>query len=184
MFIKRNVSIYDQETGEERLFSVMQDLDSYDEEQKVFASYEQGVTKYDRTDNFKRMNDADILAEKKRSNAGSYWRSAKAGGVGAAIGSGLGAAAGAVAGFRKGKAGKYAKQGAIAGAGVGALLGGGGKLAATHGEREQNRFVNKRLAYAKTQAKRREGRDWVSGNHREGYSYSGSGRQSGGASWE
>ena len=184
MYIRRKVfsSVIDEKTGEEKLFSVKdRNLNV-----KVFAEYEKGVTKYDRSDNFKRMNDADILAEKKRSNARSYINSAKAGGLGAVIGSGLGAGLGLAVG-RKGNYGRTVKKLAGAGAALGALASGGGKLAATHKEREENRFVNRRLKYAQTQAKRREGRDWVSNNHREGYSYAGGGRSSSAptsSSWE
>ena len=157
-----------------------------EEEQRVFASYEKGVTKYDRSDNFKRMNDADILAEKKRSNAGSYIKSAKAGGLGAIIGSGVGAAAGALASRRNLRnLKKNVAGGALVGGALGSTLAGGGTLAATHGEREQNRFVNKRLKYAQNQARRREGRDWISNNHREGYSYAGGGsKPASSGSWE
>ena len=121
--------------------------------QRTF-SYEKGVTKYDRTDNIKRMKDSDILAEEEKSNAGTYVKSGKS----ALVGSALGAALGAVAGSKSGRAG--IKKGAAAGAAAGAILGGSAKLAGTHKEREQNRFVNRRLREAKKQARRRESRDW------------------------
>lgn len=135
---------------------------------KNFSEYQSGVTEYDRTDRFKRMKDADILAENKRSNKGSYFKSAKAGGMGAALGSAAGALAGAIS--TKSVAG--ARKGALAGAAAGAAIGGGTKLAATHKEREQNRFVNRRLSEAQKQARRRESKDWKTNNvNREGYTY-------------
>ena len=133
---------------------------------KDFSEYQKGVTKYDRTDRFKAMKDSDILAEKRRSNAGSYVKTGKAAVAGGVVGSAVGAIAGGIAT----KSLKGAKAGAKAGAGLGAATAGAGKLAATHKEREQNRFVNRRLKEAKTQATRREAKDWKTNNTgREGY---------------
>ena len=57
---------------------------------KDFSEYQKGVTKYDRTDRFKAMKDSDILAEKKRSNAGSYVKTGKAAVAGGVVGSAVG----------------------------------------------------------------------------------------------
>ena len=149
---------------EEMLYSTLMS----EEELYLFSEYTKGVTAYDRTDRLKQMKDSDILAEKKRSNAGTYVKSAKTG----IIGSSLGAGAGAVLGATKfGKAIGIRRASALGGA-IGGALGVGGGLAATHGERSQNRFVNSRLKEAKRQALRREGRDWKNNAvNREGYTY-------------
>ena len=79
-------------------------------------------------------------------------------------------------------------KGAIAGAKTGLAIGGvtaGGVgtavgLAKTHKDRENNRFINKRLDYAQKQARRREQRDWYANNTgRVGYSYSSPAPQAG-----
>lgn len=135
---------------------------------KSFSEYQKGVTKYDRTDQIKGLKDSDVLAENKRSNVRSYVKSAKAGVAGGVAGSAIGA----VAGGLKTKSLKGIKQGAALGGAIGGSVAGAGKLAATHGEREQNRFVNRRLKEAKTQARRREAKDWkTNATGREGYTY-------------
>lgn len=109
----------------------------------LFSEYMPQLTRYDRSDRLKQMKDADVLAEKKRSNMGTYVKTAKTTGVGAVLGSGIGAVAGAIGG-----------------------------LASTHKEREQNRFVNRRLGEAQRQAVRREAKDWKNNAvNREGYTY-------------
>lgn len=135
---------------------------------KSYSEYQKGVTKYDRTDQIKGLKDSDVLAEKKRSNARSYVKTAKAGVVGGAVGSVVGAIAGGI----KTKSIKGAKAGAAVGGTIGAGVAGSAGLAATHKEREQNRFVNRRLKEAKTQARRREAKDWkTNATGREGYTY-------------
>lgn len=135
---------------------------------KRFSEYQPGVTKYDRTDRIKAMKDSDILAEKKRSNTGTYVKTAKS----TVAGGGLGAALGALAGGISTRSIKGAKSGATAGAVIGGGIGGTAKLAATHNEREQNRFVNRRLGEAQRQAVRREAKDWKTNNtSRESYTY-------------
>ena len=134
---------------------------------KEFSEYQKGVTKYDRTDSIKAEKDSDILAEKKRSNSKTYVDSAKAGVAGGIVGS----AVGAIAGGYSTKSWRETKEGAKIGATRGASLSGAGKLAATHKEREENRWVNRRLAEAKRQAKRREAKDWKNNTtNRESYS--------------
>lgn len=143
----------EQESGE-RLYSVLLS----DEEMRLY-------TKWDMTDQYKGMKDSDILAEKKKSNAGTYVKSGKLG----VIGAGVGALGGAVLGRRLGIGTKAAAK---AGAAIGGTLGVAGGLAATHNEREDNRFANKRLREMKYQAKRREIKDWRNQtNNREGYTY-------------
>ena len=156
------------EDSEENLYSVLMSED----EIALFSEYMPQLTRYDRSDRLKQMKDADVLAEKKRSNMGTYVKTAKTTGVGAVLGSGIGAVAGAMMGRKKGnilgglKAG--AKTGAVLGAGAGAI----GGLASTHKEREQNRFVNRRLGEAQRQAVRREAKDWKNNAvNREGYTY-------------
>ena len=104
------------EDENEKLYSVLMSED----ELALFSEYIPGVTKYDRTDRFKQMKDADVLAERKRSNAKSYISSAKSGVLGAAIGSGVGAVTGALTG-------KGVKKGAKLGGLIGGSLAGGGK---------------------------------------------------------
>lgn len=155
------MKIFSDTESSERLYSVLMTED----ELALYSEYLPGVTKYDRTDRFKQMKDSDVLAEKKRSNAKSYISSAKSGVLGAAIGTGVGAVAGALTG--KG-VGRGAKLGGL----LGGSLAGGGKLLATHGERKQNRFVNRRLGEAQRQAVRREAKDWKNNSvNREGYTY-------------
>ena len=147
---------------------------------KLFSEYQKGVTKYDRTDAFKAMKDSDILAEKKRSNTGSYVRAGKHAVSGAAIGGILGNIGGAALGARRGgvkAAIKGAKLGALTGAAVGGTIGTATGLARGHKEREQNRFVNRRLKEAQKQALRRESKDWKSNIvGRSGYNSIGGGR--------
>lgn len=146
--------IYSEQNSGEKLYSVLLS----DEEMKLF-------TKWDMTDQYKGMKDSDILAEKKKSNAGAYVKSGKLG----VIGAGVGALGGAVLGRRLGMG---TKDAAKAGAAIGGTLGVAGGLAATHNEREDNRFANKRLREMKYQALRRESKDWRNQtNNREGYTY-------------
>lgn len=141
-------------------------------------------TKYDDTDNLKRMKDSDILAEKEKT-VPSYSSSVL---PKAAIGAGLGAVAlgagnGIYRGFKGykfgknntpgwGAAGAGLKRGAAIGAVAGATILGGMAAKKRRQEREENEFYNDRLAYAKDQAKRREKVDWHQNmTQREGYSF-------------
>ena len=165
MEIMKVFSSYDDYGYEEdRIYSVLMD----EEELMLFSEYTPGVTAYDRTDRIKQMKDSDVLAEKKRSNAGTYVKSAKTG----IIGSTLGAGTGAVLGMTKFGKALGVKKAAMLGGAIGGALGVGGGLASTHKERSQNRFVNRRLKEAQRQALRREGRDWKNNAvNREGYTY-------------
>lgn len=150
--------IYSEQESGEKLYSVLLS----DEEMRLY-------TKWDMTDQYKGMKDSDILAEKKRSNAGTYVKSGKLGVIGAGVGAGVGALGGAVLGRRLGMGTKAAAK---AGAAIGGTLGVAGGMAATHNEREENRFANKRLREMKYQAKRRDIKDWRNQtNNREGYTY-------------
>ena len=137
-------------------------------------------TKYDDTDNLKRMKDSDILAENEK-DVPSYSSSVlpKAA-AGAAIGAvGLGAAGALAKGLSKKSAGNRlasAARGGKAGLALGAI---GGALALgslaskkREKEREDAQFYNKRLQYAKKQALRCEKVDWKQNmTQREGYSF-------------
>ena len=133
-------------------------------------------TKWDETDNLKRMKDADIRAEQKKKQPGygevvsNSLSGAIIGGTGAAV------AGGASGLFKKGarmatagaKASKYGKLGAVAGA---AILG-GKALNNRNNQAQENNFYNRRLEYAQRQARRREKKDWKSNmTQRDGYSY-------------
>ena len=135
-------------------------------------------TKWDDTDNLKRMKDSDILAEEKKKQPG--YGSVMSGSVGgAAVGGITGAIAGGLSGLGLGKKGaiiattgssasKLGKLGAVGGA----LLMGGKALKDRNDQAQDNNFYNKRLAYAQRQAIRREKKDWKSNmTQRDGYSY-------------
>lgn len=122
-------------------------------------------TKYDDTDALKRMNDADILAEKKKKPSMTTGRIAANTAVGAGVGAGIGAMVGGLSkgGFKKG--GKY---GALIGAGTSLV----GSLMKRNKQNKDNQFYNNRLDYAQRQARRREKKDWKQNmTQREGYSY-------------
>jgi hypothetical protein len=133
-------------------------------------------TKWDDTDNLKRMKDSDILAEQKKKQPG--YGSVVSGSLGGAtVGGVAGAAAGLASGLGK-KGARIATAGARAsklgklGAVGGALLMGGKALKDRNDQAQENNFYNKRLAYAQRQAVRREKKDWKSNmTQRDGYSY-------------
>jgi hypothetical protein len=100
------------EDPEENLYSVLMSED----EIALFSEYMPQLTRYDRSDRLKQMKDADVLAEKKRSNMGTYVKTAKTTGVGAVLGSGIGAVAGAMMGRKKGNILGGIKAGAKTGA--------------------------------------------------------------------
>ena len=131
-------------------------------------------TRWDDTDNLKRMKDSDILAEKKRktTNYGSIAGTA-------AVGTAAGAGVGAVAGMFGGRGSSWLARrgnGILRGGKTGAVLGGlgAGYLAYRKGKKtaDDNRHYNERLEYAQRQALRRERKDWKNNmTNREGYSY-------------
>ena len=133
-------------------------------------------TKWDETDNLKRMKDSDILAEEKKKQPG--YGSVMSGSVGgAAVGGIAGAVAGGLSGLGK-KGARIATAGSRAsnlgklGAVGGARLIGGKALKDRNDQAQDNNFYNKRLAYAQRQAIRREKKDWKSNmTQRDGYSY-------------
>jgi hypothetical protein len=127
-------------------------------------------TKYDETDNLKRMKDSDILAEKKKTPSITGAHMATAGLAGGLVGGAIGAGSGIVSGF-KGKGYKVARRGKM-----GVLVGAGIGLAAMGSQRSKekadNSFYNSRLEYAQRQAMRREKADWKANmTQRDGYSY-------------
>ena len=133
-------------------------------------------TKWDETDNLKRMKDSDILAEQKKKQPG--YGGVVSGSLGGAIvGGAAGAGAGLISGLGKkgariptaaARASKLGKLGAVGGA----LLMGGKALKERNDQAQENNFYNKRLAYAQRQAVRREKKDWKSNmTQRDGYSY-------------
>ena len=133
-------------------------------------------TKWDDTDNLKRMKDSDILAEQKKKQPG--YENVVSGSLGGAtVGGVAGAAAGLASSLGK-KGARVATAGARAsklgklGAVGGALLMGGKALKDRNDQAQENNFYNKRLAYAQRQAVRREKKDWKSNmTQRDGYSY-------------
>lgn len=136
-------------------------------------------TVWDETDNIKRMKDSDILAEKKRPTT-NYGNIAVNAAGGAAAGLGAGAVIGGVKGaFRKNTGKGFFKRvgrGISGGAKTGVVLGGLAAAGIAHHrgkkQAQENRFYNNRLAYAKSQALRRERKDWVTNmTQRDGYSY-------------
>lgn len=129
-------------------------------------------SKYDETDNLKRMKDSDILAEKKKESP-SLIPTARAGVTGALAGGAILGTAGMIKAKKAGSSIlKGGKKGAIAGALVGAAALGAAALKKREKESEDNHFYNKRLEYAQKQAKRREAKDWKENmTQRDGYSY-------------
>lgn len=131
-------------------------------------------TKYDDTDNLKRMKDSDILAERRREPSVTPGMVAGSTAAGALAGATIGGITGA---FTRNKvAGSSRWSSMKRGAGKGALLTGAitGGLALYNRNKssKENQFYNDRLEYAKRQALRRERKDWKQNmTGREGYSY-------------
>lgn len=129
-------------------------------------------TKYDDTDNLKRMKDSDILAEKPKTAPG-FGNVAVGALGGAALGGTLGATAGAFSKRKPGqsilnKMGKSGKTGMI----LGGLVAGGMALHNRNKQAKDNEWYNNRLSFAQRQAKRREKKDWKTNmTQRDGYSY-------------
>ena len=124
---------------------------------------EKQFTKWDNTDQLKKMRDSDILAEKKKK--GTLGDTAMKAGAGAAIGGTIGSVIGGIAGLKKGGKGfvKGMKSGAKA-----------GTVAAVQNSKKQKdiNFYNDRLEYAQRQAGRRERADWKTNmTQRDGYTY-------------
>lgn len=141
-------------------------------------------TRWDETDNLKRMKDSDILAEQKRSTSptvssvsdtlASTATGAVAGATALGAAKGLSGAFGkaATVGGKMGNAWKGLKSGGKWGALAGGVIAGTMALNKHNKQAEDNKFYNKRLEYAQRQAKRREKADWKSNmTQREGYSY-------------
>lgn len=129
-------------------------------------------TKYDDTDNLKRMKDSDILAEKPKQAPG--YGSVAAGALGgAALGGTVGLVGGALSKAKPnttwlGRAAKGGKTGAI----LGGLAVGGLALHNRNKQSKENEWYNNRLQYAQRHARRREKKDWKTNmTQRDGYSY-------------
>ena len=133
-------------------------------------------TKWDDTDNLKRMKDSDILAEQKKEAPG-YGNVASKSVGGAITGAAALGTAGAASGLLKKGArlatvGSRLKTGATLGAIGGALYLGGKALNKREAQSKETQFYNKRLKYAQKQAMRREKKDWKANmTQRDGYSY-------------
>lgn len=129
-------------------------------------------TRYDDTDNLKRMKDSDILAEKPKEAPG--YSSVATGALGGAA---LGATVGSVAGaFSKNRAGNglltRMRKGGRTGAILGGLVAGGVALHNRNKQAKENEWYNNRLSFAQRQARRREKKDWKTNmTQRDGYSY-------------
>lgn len=139
---------------------------------------------YDETDNLKRMNDADILAEKKKKGPGIInsvvlpTAAGVAGGatVGSLVYSGKKVAGALSNGSKFGTAmqgfGKNFVKGGKWGALAGGTLAAGAALINRNKKSKETNFYNDRLEYAQRQARRREKKDWKTNmTGREGYSY-------------
>lgn len=129
-------------------------------------------TKYDDTDNLKRMKDSDILAEKPKQAPG--YASVATGALGgAALGGTIGSIAGAFSKRKTGSSlltrmGKGGRTGII----LGGLATGGLALHNRNKQAKENEWYNNRLNFAQRQARRREKRDWKTNmTQRDGYSY-------------
>lgn len=131
-------------------------------------------TQYDMTDQLKVTKDSDILAEQKKSNTNSYLSAAGSAAGGLAAGGVIGGTVGAFRGLGKNGKGFFngMKSGSVKGAIAGGAIAGLASLAAGRKERQDNRFYNKRLDYAQTQARRREAKDWTNNmTNRTNYTY-------------
>ena len=133
----------------------------------IFKLKRKSFTKYDETDNLKRMKDSDILAEKPKKGPSAIPAIGNA-----AVGAAGGAAIGAIAGGIKGKSWKAARKGGKAGAIIGGTMLLAGAMNKRSKEARENDFYNDRLEYAQRQAKRREKKDWKENmTQRDGYSF-------------
>lgn len=129
-------------------------------------------TRYDDSDNLKRMKDSDILAEKPKQAPG--YGSVATGALGGAAVGGAAGLVGGMFGKRKpgttffGRMGKMGKTGAI----LGGVVAGGLALHNRNKQAKDNEWYNDRLQYAQRQARRREKKDWKANmTQRDGYSY-------------
>lgn len=128
-------------------------------------------SKYDDTDEIKRMKDSDILdaQEKKLNRLERIIRTLKNTGNKAIIG---GVAGGALSLIGKNKSLDKTLRHAKLGAGIGAAGGLIQSVRVNNKEAEDTEFYNDRLRYAKKHARRRERSDWRNNmTQREGYSY-------------
>jgi hypothetical protein len=129
-------------------------------------------TKYDETDNLKRMKDSDILAERKKQPETTGSHVAAAGLAGGLVGGAIGSIGKAVAKSSKGNRLTMARRGGKWGAVLGAGIGLATMASKRSQEKAENSWYNDRLEYAQRQARRREKKDWKANmTERDGYSY-------------
>ena len=136
---------------------------------KTFA-IPSATTRYDETDNLKRMKDSDILAaDKKRADGSGFKNTIRDTAVGLGTGALIGAASGLLAKKNKwNKIQRRGRQGAI----LGGLIMATAALKKNRADSENRDFYNRRLAFAQRQARRREAMDWNANmTQRDGYSY-------------
>lgn len=141
-------------------------MNKYVLKRKTFAA----TTRYDETDNLKRMKDSDILAEQRKRADGSGFKGVlRDTAVGLGTGALIGAASGLLAKKNKlPKINRRAKTGAILGGLVMATAG----LNKRRADDENRDFYNRRLEYAQRHARRREALDWEHNmTQRDGYSF-------------
>lgn len=138
----------------------------YNLKRKTFAA----TTRYDETDNLKRMKDSDILAEQEKRADGSGFKGVL---MDTAVGLGTGALVGAATGLlakrnKLNKVGRRAKTGAL----IGGLAMAAAGLNKRRADEDNRDFYNRRLRYAQSHARRREALDWTANmTQRDGYSY-------------
>lgn len=128
-------------------------------------------SKYDETDEIKRMKDSDILdaKPKKVNKEEQFKRILRKIGHKAAVGTAIGAGLSLLG---KNRSWDKTLRNMKWGAGIGAIYG----SIQSHGQNKQERddsdFYNDRLEYAQKHARRRERSDWRNNmTQREGYSY-------------
>lgn len=160
---KNHMYIEDRLFSENRPTEVLYSVMMTEEEVALFSEFQKEFTRWDDTDQLKKMKDSDILAERKKK--GTLGNTLAHGVVGAGLGASIGAGVGKA--LKRG-----GLKGGIAGAAAGAAFGTAIGALRNHKKQSDINHYNDRLAYAKRQALRRESSDWTT-NHtnREGYTY-------------
>ena len=133
---------------------------------KIIKFKQKIYTQWDQTDQLKQMKDADILAEKKKSNTSLNLGTLKD----TVLGAGAGALVGGVMGGLK--KGETLKGGAMKGALLAVTATSIASALGNRKQKKENEFYNSRLEYAQRQALRREKKDWKNNmTNRDGYTY-------------
>jgi len=150
----------------------------------IYILKRKSFSKYDDTDNLKRMKDSDILAEKPLEPETTRQQVLTGAAGTALVGAGAGLGIHTIRKIGSGSGGVFSKSryanltgkglrkagktGLIIGAGYGILHG----ISKRNKERAKNSWYNDRLEYAQRQARRREKADWKANmTQRDGYSY-------------